>query len=68
LSKVLQEESIAISQENTPLGFETGSSRKKDTEENPKSTKVLMPKVETSLSIPLSTQAKAQLEAFLKQR
>jgi hypothetical protein len=69
LPKVLQGESVAPSstQETVPPGFETGSSSKQDTEENPKSTKVLMQKVEASSSNPLGTQAKAQLEAFLKQ-
>jgi hypothetical protein len=70
LLKVLQGESVATSptQETVPLGFETGSSGKQDTEENPKSTEVLMQEVEASLSNPLGTQAKAQIEDFPKAR
>jgi hypothetical protein len=53
-------------QETIPPVFETGSSGKYDTEENPKSTEFLMQEVEASLSNPLGTQAKAQIEAFIK--
>jgi hypothetical protein len=64
---VLQEESIATSPtlETVAPGFDTRISGKQYTEENTKSTKVLMQEVEDSLSNPLGPQAKAHLEAFL---
>jgi hypothetical protein len=58
--------STSFTQETVPLGFETGSSRKQETKENPKDTEVLIEEVEASLSNQLGTQAKAQLENFLK--
>ena len=66
--KVLQGDLVAPSptQETVSPCFETESSGKKETKENPKDTEVLIEELEALVSTPLGPQAKAQLEAFLK--
>lgn len=68
MPKVLQGGLVSPSstQETVTPGFETGSSGKKGTKENPKDTKISIEDLEASVSTPLGPQAKAQLEASLK--
>jgi hypothetical protein len=69
LPKVLQGEKIATppSQEARSTGYEASHSDKHKVEESLESLEVLIEKLEASFSGQLGPQAKAQLEAFLKQ-
>ena len=68
MPKVLQGEPQAppSTQEPTTQGLEAGSSSEQETREDPKKTKVLTQKVDTTLLNPHGNQAKAQFEVLIK--